>query len=288
MRHLKSLREIVDSYDGFILDLWGLIHDGETPYAPAKTTLAALKEAGKKTLLLSNAPRRAHVLIEALSRMGIGREFYGEVLSSGEATREALIVRDEPAFARLGRKAYHLGPERDRSVFEDTGLEVVAIPEDAEFVVNTGPTELHHQIADYESAMARAAAKKLPMVCANPDLVVLRGGKPVVCAGALAARYAEMGCQVLYRGKPDPVIYRLAAKILGVADARRVVVVGDALETDVKGANAAGVDSIWCTGGIHAAELGCVYGVPADPARAEALARAFGQVPTATIPGFIY
>ncbi|MDX2143575.1 MAG: TIGR01459 family HAD-type hydrolase [Rhodospirillaceae bacterium] len=288
MTHLRGLAEIAGRYDGFILDLWGLIHDGETPYPTARATLAALKAAGKKTLLLSNAPRRAHALIDALGRMGIGRELYGEVLSSGEATRDALIARDDPAFAKLGRRAYHLGPERDRSVFEDTGLDVVATPEEADFVVNTGPTELHHQIADYEAAMARAAAKKLPMVCANPDLVVLRGGKPVVCAGALAARYAEMGCEVLYRGKPDPAIYHLAVKRLGIADAARVAVVGDALETDVKGARAAGLDAIWCTGGIHAAALGCSYGVAADPAKAEALAASFSEAPTASIPGFVW
>ena len=97
-----------------------------------------------------------------------------------------------------------------------------------------------------------------------------------------------MGGRVAYRGKPDPVIYQLAARMLGVADPRRIVVIGDALETDVKGANAAGFDSIWCTGGIHAAELGCAYGLAADPLRAEATAKAFGQVPTATIPGFVY
>ncbi len=288
MRHLTSLREIADSYDGFILDLWGLIHDGETPYPPAKATLQALKAAGRKTLLLSNAPRRAYALVDAMTRMGIERSLYGEVLSSGEATRDALVSRDDAYFKSLGRRVYHLGPERDRSVFDDTNLEIVGEVSNAEFIVNTGPSELTHQVAEYQALLDAGIAANLPMVCANPDIVVLRAGNPVVCAGAIAARYLAMGGRVAYRGKPDPVIYRLAARMLGVADARRIVVIGDALETDVKGANAAGFDSIWCTGGIHAAELGCAYGMAADPLRAEATAKAFGHLPTATVPGFIY
>jgi len=288
MQHLAALREIAHRYDGFILDLWGLIHDGETPYPPARATLAALKAAGKATLLLSNAPRRAYALVEAMTRMGIDRGLYGEVLSSGEATRDALIARDDPFFAALGRTAYHLGPERDRSVFDDTGLAIVPDIAAADFVVNTGPTELTHQVSDYQPVLDGALARRLPMVCANPDVVVLRAGRPVVCAGAIAARYAAMGGPVAYRGKPDPAIYRLAARRLGIDDARRIAVVGDALETDVKGATAAGFDAIWCTGGIHAAALGCTYGVAADPQRAEALARAFGETPAATIPGFVY
>lgn len=288
MQHLTNLRDIAPRYDGFILDLWGLIHDGATPYPPARATLAALKAAGKKTLLLSNAPRRASALIEAMTRMGIERDLYGEVLSSGEATREALIKRDDAFFASLGRKVYHLGPERDRNVFEDTGLTIVPSVGAADFILNTGPGELTETVADYQAVMDQAITRKIPMVCANPDLVVMRAGNAVVCAGALAMKYKEMGGPVAYRGKPDPVIYRRAAAMLGVADLQKVVVCGDALETDVRGANAAGFDSVWCTGGIHAHALGCSYGVAADPARAEALAKEFGEIPTATIPGFIW
>lgn len=288
MQHLLNLRDIAPRYDGFILDLWGLIHDGATPYPPARDTLAALKAAGKKTLLLSNAPRRAFALIEAMRRMGIERDLFGEVLSSGEATRAALIARDDPFFAALGRKVYHLGPERDRNVFDDTGLSIVSSVTEADFVLNTGPGELTETVADYQRVLDDAVARRLPMVCANPDLVVMRAGQAVVCAGAIAARYKEMGGPVAYRGKPDPAIYRQAAATLGVADTRRIAVVGDALETDVRGANAAGLDSIWCTGGIHAEALGCAYGIAADPARSERLSRDFGERPTATIPGFIW
>lgn len=287
LRSIAGLSDVADMYDGFILDLWGLVHDGATPYPPSRDTFLALKAAGKRTLLLSNAPRRAYALVEAMTRMGLTRDLYGEVLSSGEAVNQALIRRDDAFFQALGRRCYHLGPPRDQSVFDDTGLQIVRDLAAADFVLNTGPGELHETVATYEPVLQAAAGLCLPMVCANPDLVVLRAGNAVVCAGALAARYAELGGKVAYRGKPDPAIYHLAVEQLGLP-ARKIAVVGDALETDVKGANAAGLDSIWCTGGIHAAALGCSYGVPADPAKAYALAAAESQLPTAIIPGFYW
>jgi len=288
LRAISGLRDVADQFDGFILDLWGLVHDGERPYAPSAETLRALREAGKKTLLLSNAPRRAYALVEAMTKMGIARDLYGEVLSSGEATRDALIRKDDPFFAALGGRAYHLGPERDRSVFEDTGLTIVAGVEDADVIVNTGPISLDEKVEDYLGVLAPAARLSIPMVCANPDFVVIRGGRPIVCAGAIAARYQELGGKVAMRGKPDPAIYNLAVDRLGVADKTRVAVVGDALETDVKGARASGLASIWCTGGIHAEALGTSYGIDADPAKAEALARHEGQMPTYMIRGFYW
>ncbi len=287
LRAIAGLREVADEYDGFILDLWGLVHDGATPYPPSRETFLALKAAGKRTLLLSNAPRRAYALVEAMTKMGLERGLYGEVLSSGEAVNQALIRRDDAFFKALGRRCYHLGPARDRSVFDNTGLEITQDLAAADFVLNTGPGELHETVATYEPVLQAAAKRALPMVCANPDLVVMRAGTAVVCAGALARRYAELGGKVAYRGKPDPAIYHLAVEQLGLPS-KRIAVVGDALETDVKGAAAAGLDSLWCTGGIHAAALQTRYGVPADPVKAYALASAEGQMPTAIIQGFYW
>jgi HAD superfamily hydrolase (TIGR01459 family) len=288
VRAIKGLSEVADAYDGFILDLWGLVHDGATAYPPSAETFRQLQAAGKKTLLLSNAPRRAYALIDTMSKMGLPRDLYGEVLSSGEATRDALINRTDAFFAALGRKVYHLGPERDRSVFDDTGLEIVADVAGAEFIVNTGPDGLDDVVEDYADVLVAAAEKKLPMVCANPDFVVIRGEQIVVCAGAIAKRYEGLGGRVAYRGKPDPAIYELAIKQIGIGDRKRIAVVGDALETDIKGANGAGLPSIWCTGGIHAEALGVKYGQSADPAKATALAKAEGFAPDAIIPGFYW
>jgi HAD superfamily hydrolase (TIGR01459 family) len=287
LRAISGLSEVVGEFDGFILDLWGLVHDGATAYPPSASTFRALSSAAKKTLLLSNAPRRAYALVGAMEKMGLPRDLYGEVLSSGEATRAALIARDDPFFARLGKTAYHLGPERDRSIFDDTNLVIAPAVTDADFIVNTGPDGLDDVVEDYAEVLEAGAAKRLPMVCANPDMVVIRGGERIICAGAIAKRYETLGGKVAYRGKPDPAVYELAVKQLGLPK-NRIAVVGDALETDVKGANAAGLKAIWCTGGIHAEVLGVRYGEPANPKKAAELAEKEGNVPAMIIPGFVW
>lgn len=285
---LPGLAGVVDAYDAFILDLWGVIHDGNTAYPDARETLGRLRDAGKPTVLLSNAPRRAYTLVEGMERMGIPRHLYGEVISSGEAVHRDMAARRDPFYAALGRRCYHLGPERDRSVFDDLGLKLVPEPAAADFCVNTGPWEFGDSVGQYEPLLRALAERSLPMVCANPDHVVIREGKVVMCAGALAARYEELGGKVSYRGKPDPAIYALCLDALGVADRRRVCAVGDALETDIAGASAAGIDALFVTSGIHGEELGVGYGEPADPARVAELLARHGLSAVAAIPAFVW
>ena len=286
MRALTGLSEIADEFDGFILDLWGLIHDGVTAYPGVVETFKALKQEKLATILLSNAPRRSRLLVDGMSTMGIERELYGDVFSSGEATWQELRSRADPFFAALGSRAYHIGPERDVSVLEDTDIERLSVIDTADFVLNTGPVELDHGLEVYESVLQDALTKNLPMVCANPDDVVLREGRRVICAGAIARRYEKLGGKVAYRGKPDPAVYHLAAQKLGTVDLERVAVIGDALETDVAGANASGIKAIWCTGGIHAESLGVSYGEAAALEDATQLARQHNRTPWAIIPGF--
>lgn len=285
---LPGLAGLADRFDGFILDLWGVIHDGNTAYPWARATLEELRRAGKATVLLSNAPRRAHALVAGMERMGIPRDLYGEVVSSGEAVHHELKTRTDPFYAALGRRCHHMGPERDRSIFEELDLDLVPEPDGADFVLNTGPWDFDETVADYEHALQAAARLCLPMVCANPDHVVIREGKIIICAGALAARYIELGGQVSYRGKPDPAIYDLCLDMLGNPDRRRVVAVGDALETDIAGATAAGIASVFVTGGIHGSDLGVTYGEAADPARLTTLLGRFGLSPTVAIPAFVW
>lgn len=284
---LSGLSAVADLADAFILDLWGVIHDGVEAYAGARDTLVALRTAGKKTLLLSNAPRRADALVEQLARMGIGRELYDHVLSSGEAVYLELRDRVDPFYAGLGRNLYHMGPERDENVF--LGLDYASVDlEHADFILNTGPWDMEETVEDYVPAMQQALTRHLPMVCANPDLVVMRQGQPIVCAGALAERYLQMGGRVSMRGKPDPAIYAQALKILGVP-ATRVLAVGDALHTDVKGANGAGLaGAVFVTQGIHAMDLGIAPGeVPAQD-NLDRLVAEHGDVPVAAIRTFLW
>lgn len=286
---LTGLRELGDRYDGFILDLWGVIHDGITRYPGAGEALAELKRRGKRTIMLSNAPRRAFSLIELMTDLGIDRDQYGDVITSGEAVFLEMRTRRDPWFAALGRRCLHVGTERDRTLFEGLDLDLVPSVEQAQFLMVTGPDDFDDRVEDFASLLTAAAGRALPMVCANPDLVVIREGRPLVCAGALAAYYEQIGGAVRYRGKPDPAIYDVCLERLGIIDRRRVLAVGDAFHTDVAGAQAAGLDSLFCSGGIHAGEIGTVYGETPDPIKVEAAIAAHGNMrPTAVIGGFIW
>jgi HAD superfamily hydrolase (TIGR01459 family) len=212
--------------------------------------------------------------------MGIGEDLYTGIITSGEVTHRLLRDRDVPAFAALGRRLYHLGPERDRNVFADLDVAQVERPDQAEFLLNTGPDDSRSPTdpAEYEDELQACRRAGLPMICANPDLEVIRGGRRLICAGALALRYEELGGTVLWVGKPDPSMYRPVLSLLGVPR-NRVLAVGDALRTDIAGATAAGVDAAWVLGGIHAEEF-------FSPASAEAAARVAGLSPVAVLPAF--
>ncbi|MDA8252279.1 MAG: TIGR01459 family HAD-type hydrolase [Rhodospirillales bacterium] len=280
MQHLEHFAPLAARYGGFIVDLWGVVHDGVAPYPGAVECLRRLRDAGRRVVLLSNAPRRAGVAAAGMRTMGITADLYTGIVTSGEVTHALLRDRDLPAFAALGRRLYHIGPERDRNVFVGLDYVDVARPADADFVLNTGPddTRVPTEVSPWFEELAACRAAGLAMVCANPDLEVIRGGARVICAGALALHYASLGGQVLWVGKPDPAVYRPVFAELALPPGD-VLAVGDALRTDIAGAAAVGVDACWVLGGIHGAGL-------AGPETAEAAARAAGLAPRATLPAF--
>jgi len=283
MDHLTGFEALARRYNGFILDLWGVIHDGVKPYPGAADCLARIRDLGKPAVLLSNAPRRAHVAQAAMRAMGLADDLYTGILTSGEATHTALRDRTDPWFAGLGRRMYHLGPDRDRNVYEALDLTVVETPEQADFVLNTGPDDLAgpSEVADWEPLLQSFRRANLPMICANPDLEVIRGGTRVICAGALTQRYEEIGGNARWLGKPDPAIYTPVLSMLGTAP-HETLAVGDALRTDIAGAKSRAIPSCWVLGGIHEAELGD------DPARIQAAAAAAGLSPVAAMPRFVW
>ncbi|MGC8470618.1 MAG: TIGR01459 family HAD-type hydrolase [Acetobacteraceae bacterium] len=289
MEHLDGFAPLAARYDGFILDLWGVIHDGVTAFPHAVACLGALRAAGKPTLLLSNVPR-PNAEVRALMRgMGIADDLYTHILTSGEAVRRALADPPDLWWAELGTRLFHLGPARDRPVFAGlASYTEVASPATADFVLNTGPDDHLNptDLAAFEPALAEAAAHRLKMICANPDRAVIRDGKRVLCAGALAERYQAMGGDVRALGKPDPAIYQPALAALGVP-ADRVLAVGDSLHTDIAGAAGVALDSCWVLGGLHAAALAGPDGTP-DRTRAETMALEAATTPTATIPRFAW
>lgn len=279
--HLESL---VSSYDVFLCDLWGVLHNGVAVFPAAFDVLKRLRAAGKKIGILSNGPRRSFAVADAIAKLGVSSDLYDFVMSSGEATHRALHERTGPFFAALGRNLYLLGPERDANLIQGLDFTRIMDIEAADFIVNTGPVDMSETLADYESLLSRARARDLPMICANPDLVVLRGKDRCICAGALAQRYQEMGGRVALRGKPDPAIFQDALAPFQPVDLRRVLMLGDSLRTDIAGAQNAGIDAIFIAGGIYAADLGIQMGETPDPNRLADLCAQYGVRPTAAMP----
>ena len=282
---LSGLGEIDGRYDGLILDLWGVLHDGTAPFPGVVDALSRLKQAGKRLCVLSNAPRRAHLVEQRMNEIGLVRGLYDHVHSSGEEAWQHLLRRDDPFYAALGRRCYHIGPARDDNMLEGVDLERVAEIEEAEFILNTGPSGWDETVEQYEALLREARARDLPMVCANPDLVVVSQGRRAICAGVVAQRYEALGGRVRWHGKPFRPVYETCFAALGIADRRRLLAVGDSLRTDIAGANAAGIASLLVTGGIHAEEFGLVGGQPDLDRLVEAVA-ASGHRPDAVIAHF--
>lgn len=283
---IAGLSAIADRYDGYILDLWGTIHNGVEPLPGAVDCLRALAEQGKRVLILSNAPRRTGAVIDRMDAVGIPRDCYGPVLSSGEAGWLALHDRGDPWHAALGDRAFLIGEAGDESVLQDQPVEEVDSVERATFLLCVGAYARTDTVDDYADLLAAALAHNLPMLCVNPDLEVLRGPKREICAGAIAARYAALGGAVGYHGKPHRPIYELSFGLIPGVEPARILAVGDSLRTDIAGANAVGIDSLFVTGGLLAEELGIApLGDPPAGALAALYAR-HGQRPSWAIAAF--
>ncbi len=273
---LDGIATLAERYDGFILDLWGVVHDGRAPYPGVADALARLKARGRRIAFLSNAPRRAHVVEAMLTGMGLDRALWDATVTSGELAWRSL--RDSPP----GPRALHIGPERDLSTVEGLGIALVADPAAADWVLNTGPDpERGNEAAEpYRALLAACAVRGLPMLCVNPDRHVMIGARRVICAGALADLYAELGGpRATEIGKPDPAAYPPVLAALGLADRTRVVAIGDSPHTDLAGAQAAGLDAVWALTGLAAH----AHGVAPDPAQLARAAAAEGVRPIAAL-----
>ena len=251
---ISKFSTIASDYDVVLSDVWGVIHNGIESHPHACDALMRMRARGGVVVLITNAPRPSEVVARQLERLHVPRETYDAIVSSGDVTRS--VIKE-----RRGQSLYHLGPERDRSIF--SGLDVkFAPPETADYVVCSGLEDDESDTPDdYRPLLESMLARKLFMVCGNPDVVVERGSTLVYCAGAIADLYATMGGKVLYAGKPYRPIYEMAvAKAESAAGRKislgRVIAVGDSVRTDLKGARTMGLDFLFVTSGIHAEELG--------------------------------
>lgn len=250
---VSGLSALTDRYDVLLCDVWGVIHNGREAFPAACRALARFREAGGEVMLITNAPRPFAPVVEQLDGLGVPREAYSMVVTSGDATRRLLA-------ARAPGPAWKIGNPKDEPLYEGLGLDFAPL-EEAAFISCTGPFDDERENPDdYRERFTRAVARGMPMICANPDIVVQRGDKLIYCGGALAQLYEALDGQVFMAGKPHAAIYELAlaeaAKLRGgEVDRRRVLCVGDGPRTDLRGANAQGLDVLFVANGIHGQEI---------------------------------
>ncbi|MEM9046804.1 MAG: TIGR01459 family HAD-type hydrolase [Pseudomonadota bacterium] len=252
---ISALSEISEGYDAILCDLWGCYHNGIEPYPAAVEACRQFKALGKTVILLTNAPRPADQVKSFLDRIGGPADSYHAIVSSGGACQAALTS------GRYGAAFYYLGPDRDFHMITGVGLQPVP-EEEADAVLCTGLVdEWNEELEDYSDQLGRLRARELPLLCANPDIVVDRGERRFWCAGALAKLYGEIGGEVLYFGKPHRPIYERSLEVLAETTSReiptnRILAIGDGPATDVKGGCDFGLDTLFVTGGLAAEELG--------------------------------
>lgn len=249
---ISGLSEIADDYDSLVCDVWGVLHNGREAFAAASATCGRFREAGRPVVLVSNAPRLSSQVQAQLDRLGVPRSAYDAIVTSGETTRAELVRRTKEQALRI----FHIGPERDRGVYEGLNVRIVGEGE-AELVLATGLNDDEREGPDdYRTLLNGFMTRDLPLICANPDVVVQRGTRLIYCAGAIARLYEEMGGQALYFGKPHSPIYAAVRESLAAhGAAQRPLVTGDGIDTDIKGANGAGIDALFVIEGIHAGEI---------------------------------
>jgi HAD superfamily hydrolase (TIGR01459 family) len=277
-RMIETLDGLANGYDAVFCDVWGVLHNGMGAFPDAVRALVRLRESGKCVVLLTNAPRPHATIEEQLRALGVPAQAWDRVVTSGDVTRD--LIREAP------RLVYHLGPDRDLVIYDGLDIELVESQE-ARAISCTGLFDDDTEgPEDYADLLRRLRARDLPMICANPDIVVDRAGRLIWCAGALARDYARLGGRTLIAGKPHRPIYEAALQeameVLGRdLDARAVLAIGDGILTDVKGAVDNGFDLLYVTSGIHALEYG--EGERPAPARLAAFLDNHGYEPVAAM-----
>ena len=241
---ITGLKSVVDQYDLFFIDLWGVVHNGVELYQESIEVLEKLSETNKELVLLTNAPRPNYNVIEFLKRMGLEKKFCSKVYTSGEAALNYLNSNFK------SKTFFHLGPPRDFGLFSSFKKNKVQNIKEADYLLCTGLFDEHDKDLSYYKTFLKTEIKNI-MICTNPDLVVDRGENREFCAGSVAKVFEELGGEVEYFGKPYPKVYNQAASIKN----KKVLCIGDNLNTDIRGANNQNFNSLLVTNGIHKQEV---------------------------------
>ncbi|UDL91328.1 TIGR01459 family HAD-type hydrolase [Mesorhizobium sp. PAMC28654] len=276
---IGSLTDVSRGYSAILCDVWGVVHNGESHFPVAASALETARNSGIPVVLITNSPRRNTDVVAQMNAIGVPAGAYDRVVTSGDVTRD--LIAEGP------RKIFHIGADRDLTIYDDLDVELVEEFE-ASGVVCTGLFDDEvEKPEDYAELLQRLRARNLPFICANPDIVVERGERIIWCAGALARDYAHLGGRTLIAGKPHAPIYEVAlaevADILGrPVERKEVLAIGDGMMTDVKGAADNGFDVLYVSGGIHARDYGDSQ--RPDPAMLAAFLEKHGYRPVAVIP----
>lgn len=286
-RLIAGLRDLAPHYPVLLCDLWGVIHNGHRVYDGAEEALIRFREGGGTVVLVSNAPRPAETVVPILDRLGLSREGWDAIVTSGDVARA-----DIAAAVQAGKAVFHLGPERDRPLFDGLSPRFAG-PEAADLVVCTGLFDDTSETPEtYRPMLLDLLARGTPMLCANPDLVVDRGGATIYCAGAVAELYAELGGAVTTYGKPFAPIYEAALAVAGsirrfTIAPTQALMVGDSVRTDLAGAAAFGCAALFVAGGIHGAEARQADG-RLDTSRLAAMFAERSLTPQAVLPRLVW
>ena len=238
MKELNHLSDIYENYETFVIDLWGVMHNGVMLNTKAIEAIEQLTKNSKKIVFLSNAPRPSSKVVDFLLKMKMDRKYLSNVMTSGEAAMHAINKN------RFGKNFYHLGPPRDIAIFEKVKENKTDL-EKSDFILCTGLFDSHKNDLDYyENFLKKYVSKKL--ICTNPDLTVHKGDVEELCAGSVAKVFEELGGEVVYFGKPHKEIYKMCFD-----ENEKVLAIGDNLRTDIKGANNLNIDCIFISNGVH-------------------------------------
>lgn len=280
---LEGVSSLGQRYDGFLLDQWGVLHDGANAYPGAIEALSALREAGKKIVILSNSGRRGSENETLLARMGFARSLYDVIVSAGDDARDA-ILKGEFDF-EPGARCFLLSRDGENHLADGLGLEITGDIREADFIFNLSMDPPHQSVAGWMPTLAEAAKRGLLMICGNPDYVrVAPDGTLLEAPGAVARAYEKLGGTVAYHGKPYRRIYQTCLEIMHLPK-HQVIAIGDSLDHDVTGARHCGIDSALVAGGIHHGEFAWDAGTP----QAESCSRLFETAaisPDFVVPAF--
>jgi len=248
----QGLYELMDSYDGFIMDQWGVLHNGVAPYDGVIDVLNHLKQRKKQVVILSNSAKRSDDNVERLKKLGIKPTLYQSVVTAGEVTWQGLKEQKDAPFKNLGKKCYLITRENDRTLLNGLDIEVVEDVEEAQFILITSFDSPSKKVEELDPVFKKAVIKKLPAICANPDLVTVYGHERAVGPGAVAKRYHELGGMAHLIGKPHKTIFRYALGMFDGVIPSRILVIGDSIQHDIAGAVSVDLDTAFITQGIHA------------------------------------